>query len=56
MMVAKTKKKELSDDEVDEIMNEKSDHSTHLRSRNYDKDCYYCVAHGYITPESPSEE
>ena len=53
MMVAKTKKKsqDLTDDDINEIMNEKTDHSTHLRSRNYDRDCYYCVMHGYVNTE-----
>ena len=49
-----SKRKELTDEEVSEIMNEKTDHSTHVRSRKYDKNCYYCVAFGFINPD-PTE-
>lgn len=48
MMVAKSKRKDLSDDEVDEIMEEKTNHSDHVRTKNYDKDCYWCIMFGFI--------
>ena len=47
-MVAKSKRKDLSDDEVDEIMEEKTNHSDHVRTKNYDKDCYWCIMFGFI--------
>lgn len=44
------KKKELSDEEVDKIMNEdsKTNHSDHVRSKNYNRECYWCVNLGFI--------
>lgn len=54
MMVSKHKK-ELTDEEVSEIMNEKTNHSDHVRSRNYDKNCYWCIAFGFISAESPEK-
>lgn len=50
MMVVKSKpKKDLpTDEEVDEIMEEKTNHADHVRSKNYDVNCYWCKMFGYI--------
>jgi len=55
-MVAKSRPKP-TDEEAEEIMNEKTNHSDHVRTKNYDEDCYWCKMFGYIqdTPEKPSE-
>ena len=50
MMVSK--KKEIVEDDLGQ---EITDHSSHLRTRNYDKSCYYCIYHGYITDEKKDD-
>ena len=48
-MVVKRIKK--TDEEAEEIMksvDEKTNHSDHLRKREYSKECEWCKAHGYV--------
>lgn len=55
MMVMK-KKPLPTDEEVDEILNEKTNHSDHVRTKNYDKNCYWCIMFGFIREQDkPSE-
>lgn len=43
------KPKPITDKEAEEIMAEtKTDHSTHLRTKIYDCDCFWCKSHGYV--------
>ena len=50
MMVSKKKVQE------DDLGQEITSPSGHLRSKQYDSECYYCVAHGYIAPASEGEK
>ena len=40
--------KQQKEKKEDDLGQEVTDHSSHLRKREYDKECYYCVAHGCI--------
>ena len=55
MMVAKSKPKpKLTEDEIDEMLDstaKPTNHADHVRSKNYDKNCYYCIAFGFIQDE-----
>jgi hypothetical protein len=43
------KKKTVSEEEAEEIMKEEpTNHSTHIRMKQYDKSCFWCQAHGYV--------
>ena len=52
MMVGKQQKEKKEDDLGQEIGN----HSDHLRSRQYDDECYYCIYHGYVEPKKKEKE
>ena len=44
------KKKTVSEEEADEIIKEEeTNHSQHLRKKEYSNTCHWCLAHGYAT-------